>query len=68
MAINSTDLADDLKAEFAKSSDFDTGVLPQVEDYYDKLAIIITDHIKRGSVTSVHVDGGGDQDNTASIV
>jgi hypothetical protein len=53
MPINPDDLANDLKAAFSNSQD--PVIKAAVDTYYNTLASIITNHIKRGSVVGVVV-------------
>lgn len=67
MPLNPVLLAEDLKSQFSQSSD--PALKALTDAFYDKLAICIDTHIKRGTVVGVAVNTGtGAQTNIAPIV
>jgi hypothetical protein len=68
MALNPTDLANDILADNAIVAPIPTDALPQFTIFITRLSIHITEQIKRGSVDSVTVNtSSGAQNNIAFI-
>lgn len=68
MALSATDLANDIKNDVIITENIPAGALPAFNNFAERLAIHITEQIKRGNVTTVQVSlEDGAQINEAPV-
>lgn len=68
MALDANELAEDLKNDTNITNEIPAAAIPAYENFCDRIAIHITEQIKRGTIDDVEVDTGtGVQSNTSNV-
>lgn len=68
MALSANDLATDIKNDSSITENIPAAAIPAFENFADRLAVHITEQIKRGQVTTVQVSlEDGAQINEANV-
>lgn len=67
MALDPTQLATDIKNDTSITANIPAAAIAGFNNFADRIAVHITNQIKRGSIDDVHVDGSGNQDNTSLV-
>lgn len=67
MALNSVDLANDIKNDSTITDPIPADAIPAFENFIDRIAVHITEQIKRGTIDDVKVDQSGNQANTSNV-